>query len=144
MTRDDLILCILTAAQGQTLTPVQIQKAAFLVTENLPNLVTSGPRFRFEPYDYGPFDRSVYLSAEGLRVNGLCEINRDPTGRWNHYSSTDEGLREGSAIIDKLPSEHAKYLNEVVAWVRKQSFSSLVKSVYDAYPEMRANSIFRD
>jgi hypothetical protein len=28
-------------------------------------------------------------------------------------------------------------------WVRAQSFNSLVKAIYDAYPEMKVNSIFR-
>jgi len=53
MNRRDLVLAVLAASQGRSLTPVQMQKAAFLVTTNIPQVVTEGPLFNFVPYDYG-------------------------------------------------------------------------------------------
>jgi hypothetical protein len=51
MTRGDLVLALLAAAEGRSYTPVQLQKAAFLATTNLEGLVDNGPAFHFVPYD---------------------------------------------------------------------------------------------
>jgi hypothetical protein len=59
MTRSELILALLAAAEGRPYTPVQIQKAAFLVTRNLPQVMGEEQPFEFVPYDYGPFDADV-------------------------------------------------------------------------------------
>src|SRR4051812_34921382 len=60
MTRGGLVLALLAAAQGRAYTPAQLQKAAFLVTRNLPQAFDRGETFDFQPYDYGPFDKGVY------------------------------------------------------------------------------------
>jgi hypothetical protein len=57
--RRDLVLAILAAADGRAYTPVQIQKAVFIVCDQFPDLIEEGPHFHFEPYDYGPFDSDV-------------------------------------------------------------------------------------
>jgi hypothetical protein len=61
VTRQQLLLAILAAAKGRSYSPVQIQKAVFLITRNLPGLVTEGEGIDFHPYDYGPFDSEVPL-----------------------------------------------------------------------------------
>lgn len=143
MTRDDLILAVLAAASGRPLTPVQLQKAAFLAARNIAGIVDKGPSFNFEAYDYGPFDRAVYVSAEQLQGLGLAEIARPQSSNWKTYAASPEGLAQGRTILDRMNSEQAQYLQTAVDWVLKLSFADLVKSIYEAYPEMRANSIFR-
>ena len=103
MTRTELLLAILAAAEGQAFTPVQIQKAAFLVTRNLPNVVDQGPGFAFAPYDYGPFDRSVYVEAEALERIGLASVSQ-MSSRWRTYSATQLGVDQGKPVelITKL------------------------------------------
>jgi hypothetical protein len=143
MTRDDVLLAMLATARGQSFTPVQIQKAMFLLTENLPLLVT-GPSFNFVAYDYGPFDREVYDGAERLQIQRLAEIRPSPFGRWNTYAATAEGIEAGDALLARMSPGVSNYIGEISEWVRRQSFGGLVRSIYDAYPAMRANSIFRD
>ncbi|MDR3449413.1 MAG: hypothetical protein P4M15_06665 [Alphaproteobacteria bacterium] len=143
MTRSEVLLAILAASNGRPYTPVQIQKAVFLVTKNLPNLVTQGANFGFEPYDYGPFDQSVYAEAEALSQAGAAEITRQEGTRWNRYAASDRGLERGAHILDSLRNRERDYIKKVSAWVRAQTFESLVKSIYDQYPEMRVNSVFR-
>jgi hypothetical protein len=138
MQRSDTVLAILASAKGRPLTPVQLQKAVFLLDRNG---VAKG--FHFVPYDYGPFDRTVYDEAAVLARDGLVSINPAQWGRWNVYSATSEGIDAGEQILDGLPENHAKYVRDVVEWVRNQSFASLVKSIYQQYPEMRENSIFQ-
>ena len=109
VTRQKVLLAILAAAQGRTYTPVQIQKAVFLITRNLPGVVTEGPSFEFSPYDYGPFDASVYQEAEALSKSGLAVISPSGTGRWNVYSATDTGNDSGTEILRKMKTTHREY-----------------------------------
>jgi hypothetical protein len=143
MTRSEVLLAILAASQGRPYTPVQIQKAAFLVTRNLPDLVDDGSNFEFEPYDYGPFDHNVYGESEALNRDGMVEIIREDGTRWNRYAASDAGVNRGADILARMSDRERSYVAEVSAWVRAQSFESLVRSIYSAYPEMRVNSVFR-
>lgn len=102
-----------------------------------------GPSFNFVPYDYGPFDADVYNEAAALRLAGEAIIAPSGIGNWNTYAASDAGVVRGRSLLEQLDKPAADYLREISNWVRSQSFSSLVKSIYDAYPEMRANSIFR-
>ncbi|TGD95861.1 hypothetical protein [Methylobacterium nonmethylotrophicum] len=144
MTRRDLLLSILAAANGQPYEPVQIQKATFLVLTNLPWLVDEGPAFAFEPYDYGPFDRAVYAEAEQLARDGLAVVRPSPSGRWKTYAASDAGVARGREAMAGLAPEFAHYVDDIARWVRAQDFGTLVRSIYEAYPGMRANSVFVD
>lgn len=144
MNRRDLLLATMAAAQGGHFTPVQIQKAMFLVTRNLPFLIDEGPEFDFVPYDYGPFDRNVYVEAENLRDSNEAIIAPSPYGRWSTYAATLQGSERGQCILAQLDPEIMRYIVDVTNWVRAQSFGPLVKAIYDQYPEMRRNSVFRD
>lgn len=141
MKKSEAVLAILASAKGQTLSPVQLQKAAFLLDRN--NLLTGDRGFNFAPYDYGPFDKAVYDEASALAARGLAFITSSPWGRWNVYGATDRGISEGLAVLERLPVKHRRFVEDVTEWVRGQSFSSLVKSIYQQYPEMKANSVFQ-
>ena len=143
MDRRQLVLATLATANGASFTPVQIQKAIFLIDKNLPDSVVV-EHFQFAPYDYGPYDSGVYGVAEALRSEGLAQISMSPNGRWKVYAATSEGISEGQKLLSAVPEESGKYIVAVSQWVRSLGFSSLVKSIYQAYPEMKANSIFSD
>lgn len=143
MNRRDLTLAILAAARGLSYTPVQLQKATFLVTRNVAGIVDDGPTFNFTPYDYGPFDAAVYDEALELQRASHAVVAPSPFGRWNVYSASEAGVQRGGEILLAQSEAVRLYINEVSAWVRSQGFGSLVRSIYNAYPEMRENSIFR-
>jgi hypothetical protein len=142
MDRRDLVLAILGAADGAPYSPAQLQKAVFLVDRNLPGVVSEGPKFDFSPYDYGPFDRAVYGEAEQLSLAGLAEVRQSGNSRYRSYAITENGKDRASAVLDQLNGATADYIRRVSAWVRSLDFATLVKSIYNEYPEMRANSIF--
>jgi len=143
MNRRDLVLTILAAADGRTFTPVQIQKAVFVICDRVPDIVDDGPGFNFEPYDYGPFDSDVYFELAQLQRSGDVVIAPSGQGNWNTYAATDIGVRRGDTLLESLEDEKQGYILRVSDWVRSLSFTRLVKSIYEAYPRMRANSIFR-
>jgi hypothetical protein len=142
MNRRDVLLALLSAANGRAYTPAQLQKGVFLLTKA--SVIDDGPSFNFVPYDYGPFDRAVYLEAELLQKEGLAEIKPSGFGPWHLYAATPPGVERGISVLAKMKEAHRNYVVEISRWVRAQSFTGLVKSIYQAYPEMRANSIFRD
>lgn len=141
MRRDEIVLAALAAGgEGATYTPVQVQKLFFLIDREAGELV-GGPHFRFEPYDYGPFDRAVYSAIEGLAPSGLTSV--DTSGRYRNYRLSPAGYNQGSLYLESLPANVRAYLIEIAGWVRRLTFQQLVSSVYDAYPDMKVNSIFR-
>jgi hypothetical protein len=144
MTRQEVLLAILAAAQGRSFTPAQLQKATFLVSRNLPTLIDRGHPYNFVPYDYGPFDQAVYADAEAMSGRGETEIGPSPYGRWNIYAASDMGVERGGTILEKMRPNDANYIRSAVKWVRSLGFAELVKSIYEAYPEMKVNSIFKE
>ncbi len=143
MTRSEMLLAILAASQGRPLTPVQIQKAAFLVTRHFPGLIRHGPRYNFTPYDYGPFDQAVYSDVELLARAGEVEITRREGTNWNQYAASDSGIARGTELLGAMRPNEQDYVRRVSAWVRSLSFEDLVRAIYNQYPEMRVNSVFR-
>lgn len=136
MKRTDLILLMLN--QHECFSPVQIQKAMFLIDRNLPD-VFDEEKFSFSAYDYGPFDRQVYDDIEKLSLSGLAEI--DTSGKYRKYKLTPRG--KDLAIDMALGfTEYAKYFKDVADFVTNLSFAELVSSIYKKYPEMKKNSIF--
>ena len=131
---------MLAAAEGEPFTPVQIQKSLFLLGKNLPESVIGKDFYRFEPYDYGPFDRSVYTDASILALERLAGVSTQ--GPWRQYLATPKGIERAKQIEGSLSPEIAEYIRSLVSWVRCQSFSSLVQAIYRYYPEMKANSVF--
>jgi len=139
MEKKDWTLMVLAAANGAALMPVQLQKALFLLGKRLPDVV--GDRFyAFRPYHYGPFDRRVYQDAQQLAGDGLAVVM---TGYYVSYAATPSGVARAQQLAGQNPRAW-EYIKALVAWVRRQSFQSLVKSVYAEFPEMRSASIFRD
>jgi uncharacterized protein len=143
MNRRDLLLAVLACADGTGYTPAQIQKAMFLLSRQMPQLVQQGPNFAFQPYDFGPFDVGVYHEADALQRDGQAVIAASGYGNWRTYAASGEGIAQGKRILGALPAQQGDFVRKVAEWVRAQSFSSLVKSIYEAYPDMKVNSIFR-
>jgi uncharacterized protein len=143
MNRRDLLLVVLASAEGRSFTPVQLQKSVFLISRNVPSLIDSGPTFNFTPYDYGPFDPSVYSEAVVLQLSGHVVIAPSASGRWSTYAASDAGVARGRALLAGLEANIQDYIRRISDWVRSLSFRDLVKSIYDAYPAMKENSVFR-
>ena len=140
MDRKSIVLAGLAASGGAVHTPAQVQKLFFLIDRNIHNLV-GGPYFDFMPYNYGPFDQTVYRVLEQLAVDDLVELV--PDSNWTSYRLTAGGQKIGEGLLESLSSDAADYIRRVSEFVRRLSFTQLVSSIYEAYPEMRENSVFQ-
>lgn len=144
MTPKDWTLLVIASRKGKPLRPVQLQKSLFLLERNLSLAQLKVESFyQFEPYDYGPFCSKIYSDAETLCIEGLVHIDRLPIS-YRLYSATEEGITASKEIIETLSPEIGDYLEKVVEWTSSLSFNDLVSAIYQAYPEMKENSIFRE
>lgn len=141
MFKEDLILAVLSAGGDSKYTPVQIQKVFFLVDKLIGEKI-GGPYFKFVPYHYGPFDKSIYSDLDELRDKDLVTINNRPLSSLKTFSLTQKGIELGQDNLKKLGEKEMAYIKKLNEYVRTLSFSQLVSSIYKAFPEMKKNSIF--
>jgi uncharacterized protein len=141
--RIDWNLLMLAAAEGQRLQPVQMQKVLFLFGKGLSEAAACG-YYDFHPYNYGAFDPAVYWDAEKLASQGLASVTRVGPSGWREFAATLAGLERAAEVSKRADPRTVDYLRRLVHWARNLSFPDLVRAVYKAHPETRANSIFRD
>ena len=138
MNRTDLLLRIVAAANGKPLTPVQLQKVAFLVGQEFEGELPA-EFYSFRKYDYGPFSAAVYADAEQLERDGLMAISINPRGGWREYAATVEGIE---ADFTDIPEAITSFIEETVQWAMQLSFQQLVREIYKRFPQYRQNSVF--
>lgn len=131
------LLAALAAAPGGALSPVQTQKAMFVLGQEAENQVGKD-FYQFVPYNYGPFCRSIYDDIAVFAMQGLVTV--DNSSKPSRYIITKTGLEVASQA--DIPQQLSKYLSAVVGWVAGQSFSQLLNSVYSKYPDFAVNSVF--
>lgn len=136
--RDDLLLLMTKGAEAGSypFDAIRAMKSAFLVSQN--GRQEWRALFDFRPYDYGPFDQSVYTARDGLVARGLIAVN---PGRYPSYSLTDEGQARAAHLEQVIPS--ADWLEQVGHWASSRSFAQLLREVYAQFPEYATRSIAR-
>jgi uncharacterized phage-associated protein len=139
----DWTLLVIAAAGGRSVSPVQLQKALFLLKQNLGTKLAREDFYEFEPYDYGPFNGTIYHDAEVLASEGLVSIDIPVSQRYREYSATAEGLARANTLRAAIDVQVREYLDRVVRWVRSLGFNALVQAIYDKYPWTAKNSVFR-
>jgi hypothetical protein len=141
MERREIIMAALAAAgENATFSPVQVQKLFFLIDREAQRFL-GGPHFSFKPYDYGPFDRAIYEELERLERAGMVKMER--SGRYHLYSLTPQGYAEGSRLLGTISDPAFTFTKRAAKWVRSLNFQQLVAAIYNRYPDMKANSVFR-
>lgn len=140
----DSVLIAIDSAR-QALQPVQLQKALFLFGAKVPaDVMPQDSRYHFEPYDYGPFCSEIYADAETLEQQGLVEISRPPSSRYKEYRVTPQGHAAAEIVRRQENAALVNYLGELINYTQSLGFNQLVSSVYEEFPDMRINSVFRD
>lgn len=142
MKKHERLLVSLSPAESEWYSPVQIQKLMFLNEKYIGERI-EGEAFHFVPYDYGPFDPAIYKELADLHENGFLEVQATNQG-WNMYRVSTSGLECSAKLIEPLESDVQQYLRKTSDFVRGLSFSKLVSSIYQAFPEMKVNSVFKE
>ena len=142
LTRQDWLLIALSRSPGGAMSPVQIQKALFLFGQEVGGSI--GTKFySFEPYDYGPFNAAIYADLRRMTGAGHVRAEWSPERSWKSYTITGSGRNAALVLETDADTRLTEFLGRIVVWVKEQSFSDLLRSVYAAYPEFAVNSVFR-
>jgi len=140
--RENWILLALQVASKKGLTPAQLQKTLFLLQRAFPNAPSLN--YSFQPYNYGPFDATIYQDAETLADILLVEIHHKKGYGWGTYHISDAGEPIAQEKMNELDETIRNYLTKLVLWVQSVSFQKLIGSIYKKYPQYAVNSIFRN
>ncbi|MGO9266786.1 MAG: hypothetical protein ACLQBA_18210 [Candidatus Binataceae bacterium] len=139
--RKDVLLAALALSDNRSLTPVQVQKAMFLVAAEAKHVA---PRrfYVFEKYNYGPFCADIYSDLSGFEGSELVTVEQLPNRKVRSYRLTDRGVKTAAITQANLNPALIAYLRAVVEWVTSLSFPDLVRAIYRKYPEYKENSVF--
>jgi uncharacterized protein YwgA len=141
--KEQLTLLALGLADGKPLSPVQLQKAVFLLQERLTDdTLSRTARYAFVPHNYGPFCSAVYDDARELSERGFATISASDKGNFQEYAASERAVERAKSIAEKMQPETVALAQDIVDWVRAQSFRDLVSAIYKEYPHFRVNSIF--
>jgi hypothetical protein len=140
-TRQEWLLMALAHRNGQPMTPVQIQKTMFLMGVEAKQFVGTG-FYKFTPYNYGPFDASVYHDLDDLVARGLVTDVLWPGRSWKLHAVTPAGMAAAARAKSAANAQAARYLERFVDWVCSLSFPALVRAIYAKYPKFKSNSVF--
>ena len=137
VSRSDILLAILAAANGRELSRVQLQKVAFLVSEEFKGRLPKD-FYMFNKEKFGPFCIDIYRDTEMLHYWGWISVKAGAQPRFDSYSIA------ASVDIDAIQLEEdiKEYIKDTVAWVGDMSFGEIVRAVYLLFPEYCENSIF--
>ena len=136
--RSQVVLAAMAAGgPGACFFPIQLQKLLFLMDREIHEFV-NGPHFHFIPYDYGPFDKDIYMEVNVLIRKG--EVDANAEARYPAYFLTGSGALSGIDALNGLPEPASRYMKEAAVWVRSLTFKQLLAAIYAYYPDMAVNS----
>lgn len=137
MTRRDWLLLLI--AEG--IDPIRVQKGMFLFA--MESSAPEGQKYRFQPYNWGPFSQPIYADLEALEGAGLVERMQVPGASYYRYRRTTKGDEAAAALAARAPGDLVTSITEARGAVTGVGFDGLLKRVYDKYPEYATKSLFK-
>lgn len=138
VSRSNILLAILAAANGNEFSRVQLQKVTFLVSEEFKGRLPKD-FYTFDKHNFGPFCIDIYDDTEMLHYWGWIHIKPGAERRFDTYSIAEPINFDGLQLDEDIK----QYIKDTVTWVVEMSFGEIVRAVYRLYPEYRENSIFK-
>ena len=138
MTQQDIMLAIADGTDGpHSLDPVRMMKGGFLAWKQGDEAWDH--LFRFAPYEWGPFDKTIYDACARLENDGHLLIDR--SGRHDRYEITESG-RARVSDLEASEERIIEWLRSIGRYVTALSFDRLLRDIYRAYPEYAVASRF--
>ena len=143
LNKENLIKAVFATEEKVTsYRPIQIQKLLFLLERKLGQQY-EGKAFKFEAYDYGPYDKEIYWILDEFKNRSLIKIQYSEWPQLRTYEATDLGLEEGKKVLDQLHSSVSSYIILLSKWIRQLNFIDLVTYIYKEYPDFAVNSVLQ-
>ena len=121
--------------------PIRIQKTLFKLAREAG--LPPGEQYQFRPYNWGPFSATIYQDIDDLVGSGLVERVPQPGISWAIYKLTNKGKKRAERIRTKANVQSVRSLDGISRWVAERPFSKLLQDVYEKYPDMAKNSLFK-
>lgn len=118
---------------------VRVMQSLFVLSKAFPDL-TEQDFYAFRAYHFGPFDAAVNADADLLAAGGLVE---NAPGRYPWYAATPAGVQRANLVAEALPPGVLDYVHTVREWANGLDFNTLVRAIYQRWPEMRAHTVWR-
>ena len=135
-----LLLALAFAPDGR-FSPIQAQKTMFLLSMEAKDYVGSG-FYKFKPYLYGPYSHQLASDLEKMRREGKVIADGSPFSRVS-YVLAPQGAEEAKGLRASADPKVLEFLHRTVGWVKSQTFSGLLASIYKKYPFYATQSIFK-
>lgn len=135
----ETLLLFLAAPSGRYPTDqVRVMKGMFLLSQEGPDALKGV--YDFRPYSYGPFATAVYHDLDRLESRNLvrCEMRLGTNQRL--YELTDDGRRAAEELEVLAAPDELAAIHDTKRIVSDQSFTELLRYVYERHPEYAVNS----
>jgi uncharacterized protein len=119
---------------------IRMQKAVFLLTRR--GTFSWRDLYSYEPYDWGPYCRVLTEDLRALAAKGLVRVAPAGGSHYGRYILTQKGQQLASVVWPRLHDEERAFLCSVRSYVTNKDFNSLLREVYNAYPEFATNSVW--
>jgi|SRR5450759_4842313 uncharacterized protein len=137
MTRRDWLLLLI----GNGIDPIRIQKGMFLFA--MESEAPADQKYKFEPYNWGPFAQPIYADLEGLQGAGLIERTQVQGASYYRYRRTEAGDERATVLAEQAPANLVQAVGDARSAVTGVGFEALLRRVYSKYPEFAGNSLFK-
>lgn len=137
VSRSDILLAIIAAANGKALSRVHLQKVAFLVSEEFKGRLPAD-FYTFDKHKYGPFCIDIYNDTDMLLYWECIQTQPSAERSSEQYVISEQFNFDGFQLNEDVK----RFIKETVAWVADMKFSELVRAVYRLYPEFLEQSTF--
>lgn len=118
---------------------IRIMKGLFLWSQEGPE--SSRHLFAFRPYDFGPFDTSIYQDLDSLVATGIVSIEEIAGSSRRLFRLTPSGVRQFDLLKTEALTGEIEQLQDIKLRVTSMGFADLLKHVYAKYPEFAVNSV---
>jgi hypothetical protein len=125
---------VLSFAEGAALTPTQIQKALFLIQQNLPESAPARPKYDFVPYQHGPYAPQVNIDAYDLVMEQFAQATRGQHQTVT-YRLTMAGSLHALTLRCDIGADAAARVQQIASWVRGTSLDTIVREIGRQYPQ---------
>ena len=142
MERRDLLLLFIAMPGGSYTTDrIRIMKGLFLLTQDGPKEIRGA--YEFRPYNYGPFDTSIYHDLERLETEGLIRIQASGVPGRDAYETTSQGEAKARDLEAGLQPVTVSAIRETKRFVTAVSFVDLLRHVYEKHQDYAVKSVAR-
>lgn len=121
---------------------IRVMKGPFLLSQTAGQPVQN--LYRFEPYDFGPFDSSVYRDLDALQLEGPVDVEARLGSSRKTYRLTEAGKERFVALVPTVADIDAEELALIRAAkhrVTSLDFDELLAQIYEEYPSYAVQSI---